>query len=297
MTAMCACSDDTANVDSRYLAVRTVDDERWSILDSETGKVLFYSRFPKRPSAVCADMFVAENIDGFFRCYSVSREDKPVCDERFTQLGSFNGSNVTFAVKECGPIMILDKRFNTIRQLPTNVSRVRSFSCSRAAFCRDGKWGYLDPNGREVIKAEFAESSDFGEGRAFVQKGDGVCLIDDDGDVLRRWPLGAVVPLSKYKDGYADVLLCGRKTRLDRNGNEEQSVPATKTFELSPAVAKKYVEVRCLTQEPVRFMAFDGKEWTLIDETGMPVSSFRFAEIGPADDVEDSFYSESSEVE
>lgn len=291
-----ACSGDSSISDMRYLPVRVEGEAQWSILDTESGKLVHRNRLRNRPSAVVAGLFVEEGVDGFFRCYSVDDEECPVCDEQFTQLGQFTAPGVTFAVKENGAITIVDKRFNKVCQLPANVSRARAFNYGRAAYCQNGKWGYIDTEGRDVIKPEFAEASDFAEGRAFVQKTDHILLIDDDGDEVCRWPVGAIVPQGKFVDGYAPVLLSGRKTYVDRSGEEVTTLPEKKETALASAIASKYAAIQSLTIKPVRFMAYDGKAWVLIDDTGKRLSDCRFAEFGAQEERFASFYSEATEV-
>lgn len=58
------------------------------------------------------------------------------------------------------------------------MSRTSGFSEGLAAFCKDGKWGFLDTKGEEVIPAKYDQATPFSDGRAFVLKNEKILIID-----------------------------------------------------------------------------------------------------------------------
>ena len=58
------------------------------------------------------------------------------------------------------------------------------FSEWLAAVQANGKWGYIDQNGKEVIKPQYDHGGTFSSGMAAVRKGDQWSFIDQNGKVV-----------------------------------------------------------------------------------------------------------------
>ncbi len=92
-----------------------------------------------------------------------------------TGLGMVKGANGKFGA--------IDKQGNTV--IPFQYDELWSDCEGRAAFCQDGKYGYLDAAGGDhsvVIPAQFEAASGFNNGLAAVYDGEKAYLIDWDGN-------------------------------------------------------------------------------------------------------------------
>ncbi len=67
--------------------------------------------------------------------------------------------------------------------------RIFFFSEERAVVMKNGKWGYIDVNGRLVIPMIYDRAFAFSDGKAMVIKGDSIFIIDKDGEILSKKPL------------------------------------------------------------------------------------------------------------
>ena len=57
--------------------------------------------------------------------------------------------------------MIVNKKFEEVKKLPKKVSRTSGFSEGLAAFCKDGKWGFISTDGSIAIHYQFEDVGDF----------------------------------------------------------------------------------------------------------------------------------------
>ncbi|MBA2937351.1 WG repeat-containing protein [Paenibacillus sp. CGMCC 1.16610] len=105
--------------------------------------------------------------------------------------------------------------------IPPTYQQVRYFSDERAAFKRDNRWGFIDVEGAEVIKPSFDQIGLFSEGVALVSTEQNSLLIDQSGQVLRRYDyLFEERPfLNCFVEGHAVVKVNGKYGLLDRNGS------------------------------------------------------------------------------
>jgi hypothetical protein len=92
----------------------------------------------------------------------------------------------------------------------------------RARVERDGRWGFVDPQGELVIPCRFQGAWDFDEERAAVQTEAGWTFVDPTG---REVGAGGRARGSRYQDGLAPVEVDGRWGFLDREG--ALAIPAT----------------------------------------------------------------------
>ena len=94
---------------------------------------------------------------------------------------------------------------------------VLPYSENRAAVKKDGRWGFIDRNGRETVAPQYQDARTYSEGRAAVRRGGQWGYLDANGrEILKpaydhAWP---------YKNGRATVEKGGRRYNIDLNGNE-----------------------------------------------------------------------------
>ena len=104
----------------------------------------------------------------------------------------------------------------------------------------NGKWGYLNTKGDEVIPCIYDSAEEFSEGVGCVEDKIGYRFIDTDGNVLfaKYYPWGGT-----FKQGYAITHDVNSAFLLDRNGNEYRP--------LHPALfVESYSEGRIVAVEP-----------------------------------------------
>ena len=101
--------------------------------------------------------------------------------------------------------MIVNKKFEEVKKLPKKC-RGQAVSLKRlAAFCKDGKWGFLDTKGEEVIPAKYDQATPFSDGRAFVLKNEKILIIDKKGETIKSMSLDKYNPIAFYHNGYAPI--------------------------------------------------------------------------------------------
>lgn len=92
------------------------------------------------------------------------------------------------------------------------------FCYGRGAVSKDGKWGYVDRNGREVILLSYDFASNFQNGLAVVIKDGRYGLIDTNGKP--RIPIQYDWVSALGEDGVITVMKDGRFGFVDAKGNE-----------------------------------------------------------------------------
>ena len=147
---------------TRYLPVQLVGSDKWSILDVNSGQVVARDAFTQVPSAVISDMFYVMNDNGTFDYYNVADPTHPVNAESFGSATPFSDDGVAVASQRGGPLMVIDKQCQPVKELPRNVAQCTMFYRGRAAYqTDDGLWGYIDQQGDTVIAARYANANPF----------------------------------------------------------------------------------------------------------------------------------------
>ena len=81
---------------------------------------------------------------------------------------------------------------------------------------KDGKWGFINQNGKMVISPQFDSADPFQEGLAPVRLGDRVGYIDQNGKM-------AIIPLFddafQFKDGFALVRIGKKWGYINKKGD------------------------------------------------------------------------------
>ena len=94
---------------------------------------------------------------------------------------------------------------------------VLAYSEGRAAVKKDGRWGYIDRNEREIVAPQYQDAWPYREGRAAIKKDGQWGYLDANGKEAvkpvydRAWP---------YENGRAIVEKGGRRYTIDLSGNE-----------------------------------------------------------------------------
>lgn len=94
--------------------------------------------------------------------------------------------------------------------------RVNDFNEGLASVCRDGKWGFIDTSGREVVPCRYNDVFDFNEGMARVETGGKWGYVDKTGREVIPCIYGQAYDFS---DGLAKVYL-EKQFFIDKTGKE-----------------------------------------------------------------------------
>lgn len=215
-----SCSGSSSFDKSRYIPVQLEGEEKWSILDTESGELVCENDFSEMPSLVVNDMFVITNIDGNKEMYNVNDSKTPLNKEKYSQLLPFN-EDVTFAVKKGKGIMLIDRNFEVIKTFSDKYTMAQNFIEGKAVFCKEDKWGYMNTKGEEVIPAKFDVCYNFLNGVAFAQKGSKLLMINDKGETIRSFNMEKYSFLSfMSEDGYVPMSKGDKVVFVDKKGEE-----------------------------------------------------------------------------
>lgn len=271
-------SNDNAGFSVQHIAIREDDDERWSILDLESGKIIVDREWKEEPEYVSEGIVTIENKEGEFELYSIEEKPKRI-GKSFAAAGMCLEGLIPVAETD-QPISYVDASGKTVFTLKEaegkSVTESGHFREGLARFRNaDGKYGYIDRNGKVAVKAQFDEASDFREGHALVavmkktgNPGDSgyrevrsVGLINREGEFTIRLketdssatiptqtPANSLVMYTQQKDNKNMVGF------MDVNGNIV--IKADKSFRRATPFMGNYAAYS------------DGDEWGVIDRKG-----------------------------
>jgi len=157
----------------KYVAYKKNDDDRWGIIDIQTGKIVLENEWQNMPVIIGYDIVKVSNKDDKFELYKIAEKPLRIGDE-YKNAGDYSEGLIPVA-KENQYITFLDtegKEVLKVKELEGKlVESVGVFSEGLARFKNeDGKWGFFDKSGKVVIKARYKSVSDFAEGIARVEE-------------------------------------------------------------------------------------------------------------------------------
>lgn len=157
----------------RYVPIKEDGEERWSILDLETGEIVVDREWKKQPSLVFEGLTAVENSDGNYEFFTI--EKKPVKVGKAYKSAGFFMEGLAPVSEPDQPISYIDKSGKEAFRLKEAdgkiVEEAGHFRGGLARFRNsERKWGYIDRNGKVVIKAKFSSAGDFREGYAVVEE-------------------------------------------------------------------------------------------------------------------------------
>lgn len=166
-----SCRIQTDRIDA--LPYRTSPDGQWGLMGTDGTALVPAGAFELPPTPAVNGMFCLPDTDGMYRLYRTGQPDRPVSTRRFARIGYFF-EKVTMAQETPqSPILIIDKQANIIassQQYPQyDIVLAHNFSDGRALFAtREGKYGYIDTQGKIVVPPLYDRAYDFYDGVALV---------------------------------------------------------------------------------------------------------------------------------
>ena len=255
------------------MGVQLEGESRWSVLDLETGEILCLNKFEEEVSFGYDDgVLLKSNGKGAWEYVPISNPASRLGEPGYAQASLFDkNSDVAFVVSTEGRIMLINRDFEVVSTLPDEVTTVINFKGKRAPYCKNGKWGYLDEKGEEVIPARYDEVSVFRRNCALALTADKINVIDTDGKLRsvfnRRFY--DIENVNLMGDEWLPVMKRGRVVFFDVNGEEKLSSP-----EMYPDYEGNYRMIEGKT------VYYDGKRYGIIDKDGnvlvRPEYSFLF---------------------
>ena len=225
---------------------------------------------------------VRETQDGGWQL--VKSGDVPVTGAAYSLLGNFSEGMVAAGQQKWGFL----KADGSVA-VPLIYEEVRPFSEGKAAVKTGGRWGFVDAGGSVVIPPQFSGiSQGFQEGLAVVTVGKSLGVIDEQGKLLFKKNLRALLP---YQNGLAEI----RRTASSLNplavlsygiglGMGRIGLPPDMTDEHvkrgfidrqgKEVISSKYDAVGVFSEGFVT--ARKGKKWGALDQRGQVVLPFRY---------------------
>ena len=157
----CGGKDTTYQYKTEYMPIQLVGSEKWSILDVNLGQVVAKDAFENAPSPIVAGMFYVMNSEGSYDYYNVSDPTTPVAGH-FGSVTSFSDDGVAVCSRVGGPLCVIDRKGNVIKELPKEISQCSMFARGIAAFQNDnGMWGFINASGDTIIPANYSSANLF----------------------------------------------------------------------------------------------------------------------------------------
>ena len=164
----------------QYVAMKLVDSKMWSIVNIESGDILYENEFSYEPSVIINDMFYVKNDKGLYDVYNLNDVKKPINKISYKYITSFNIDGEALAVEPGGGITLIDKNCKVITSFDKSIKFCSNFSKNGTAAFEDvsGKCGLIDKKGNIIIKAKY-------DGVHNSDVEDEYICITKDGDISR----------------------------------------------------------------------------------------------------------------
>ena len=166
----------------------------WGLMDVSGQPIVSEGTFEACPSAVVGGRFTVPDGKGDVSLYDVTKPEHPLSEGKYAQIGYFF-EQVTMARQNSdGPLCIIDRQGEVVAPLnyypDYKVVMAHNFACGRALVgTEQGKYGYVDTEGKLVVPPTYDFAADYAEGKAVVGKADaegrlGFFVINADGKIL-----------------------------------------------------------------------------------------------------------------
>ena len=312
MTA-CGGNDTTYQYKTQYLPVQLVGSEKWSILDVNSGEVIAKDAFTNAPSPIVADMFYVMNDEGSYDYYDVSAPTTPVAGH-FGSVTSYSDDGVAVCSSVGGPLCVIDRKGQVVKELPKEVSQCSMFARGMAAIQNDnGQWGYIDTSGDTIVPATYSSVNlflynDYAVVISESQPNDSALnftVIDKTGKVMFNASTDTYQPVQPYYiNGVlpvvkGDTLVClnheGKEVdnpiddqeQVEKGGYDSYSRTPSGDYIVLKDKKTGLVDKDNKTLVPIehdnlldingdRLIAVDGDTYHIIDRTGKPVGNVKF---------------------
>lgn len=234
-----SCGNSSKNSAVTHIPVQLKSNGNWSLLDIETGAILFEGEFKKSPSIVTEGVFTTRNDEGEYFYNKIENEKvfKQIAGP-FKSASLMNQGLAIVCKAESHLSAINDKGEEIFTLEPQDGIVIK-----QAGQCFDGLikfedenhlWGFLDKNGKVSIKPQFDYVDDFHNGLARAtmhsDSKDKFVIINKSGEIESELDKGLVGNLGNGIVAYSDnkkefgVLKLGKEL--------EKKISASSKFEV-----------------------------------------------------------------
>ena len=222
-----SCKNESTSTDYEYdyLPIKLVGSERWSILDVQTGEVLFKDEFKNQPSLISHGVFLIENGNGTYDYYSVQNVKTPINKTSYYMAADFVGADIVPATLPGKPIILINSRCEIIATLDKSIKACGKVIDGLAPFMDyTDKFGFIDANGNIVIKAQYDNVQYFHEGIAVcTEKNEEYNLttyhiLNKEGKELFKLTSNDYDYIGTYNDGFLPAMKDNEIVYLDNTG-------------------------------------------------------------------------------
>ena len=321
MLTACGGNESNYQYKTQYLPVQLVGSEKWSILDVNSGEVIAKDAFVNAPSPIVADMFYVMNEDGSYDYYDVSAPTTPVAGH-FGSVTSFSDDGVAVCSRVGGPLCVIDRKGQVVKELPKEVSQCSMFARGMAAIQNDnGQWGYINAKGDSVISATYNSANlflynDYAVVVSESQPSDSALtftVIDKGGKVMYNASTATYQPVQPYYiNGVlpvvkGDTLVClspeGKEVANPISDQEKVEKGGYDNFSRTPSGDyivfkdkktglvdkdnKTLIDIKhdnLIDINGERLIAVDGETYQIVDRDGKPVGTTKFSDAHVGED-------------
>ena len=224
-TISCENKGTSTDYEYYYLPIKLVGSERWSILDVQTGKILFKDEFKNQPSLVSHDVFFVENGNGTYDYYNVQNVKKPINKTSYYMASDFVGADIVPATLPCKSITLINSRCEVIATLDKSIKACGKIIDGLAPFMDySKKVGFIDENGKIVIKAQYDDVQYFHEGIAVCTEKDEEYnlstyhILNKEGKELFKLTSNDYDYIGTYNDGFLPAMKDNEIVYFDKTG-------------------------------------------------------------------------------
>lgn len=312
--ALCLFSCGKSSQTSHYLAVKLVDSNLWSIVNTETGKIVYEDEFTNAPM-INGDVIILQNDDKTYDLYSIKNVKKPLNDEPLLGVTPFNENGLALATIKGRPIVIINKFGKEVGEFPEDVKKGMGFSEGLARVMSvDGNMGYVDEKGHVAIDFSYDAIGEFSQ-YAMTYKSEGdhyvVSAIDRSGKEMFTVSSSIYDAFGSFFNGYIaantpegeTVLLNKKGEKVLKLGQFEDDelreikvsggiVPfkqgelyGLKKLNGDTVLRAKYERLISLAPESSKlFIAYKGGKFGIVDKNDKIIRSFEDENIRPFED-------------
>ncbi len=221
-----SCSSKTDSY-TRYMAVILEGSTKWSIVDQETGEILFKDEFDSAPTRIRHGLFAVKNAEGLYDVYSVKEVNKSLNTESYVSITLFDENGYALAVKPNSNIIIINQKCEVIKELPDDIIYATQFYDGMSTFISSSSNlnGFINENGAIVVPAKYKYNGSYKDGIAIVGN-DSVDFIqyyaiDKEGKVLFSFTNQDYEAISEFSEGLFGVAKDNKYYYLNKKGEKQ----------------------------------------------------------------------------
>lgn len=191
-----------------YVAVKADGGSNWSILDLSNGELIQKDAY-ELPPMISGDMMFVATPDttgmgngNVYTLYAIKEPTKPVTDKKFSTPGQFSDKGLAL-VGLNGALVIIDKKGEKKASLGDQYVSWMPFSDGMAAVInKEGKYGYVNEEGKVVVEPKYANAMPFSKDLGVVTNDDNQVIgINKEGAEQFRLPQEYTSPTAVDKAG------------------------------------------------------------------------------------------------